>query len=73
MITDLQLVSELHATLGGLSPEKARQKLVWCSMELSGTDPICSRLVSKAMDVAIQGGNAQDYLGRKLKKLVDSL
>jgi hypothetical protein len=73
MITDLHLISELYGIIGGLSPEKVRQKLILCSMELSGTNPTCSLIVSNAMSIALQGGNVKEYLEHQIKKLLDTM
>lgn len=69
----MYLVSELHALIRDLPLAKVREKLLWCSLELSGTDLVCARLVSNAMERALRGESAYDYLGEELKKVFDIL
>ena len=73
MTGDLLLISEVHATIPGMNPQRVREKLVQCSLELSGENECCTILMFRAMDVALQDGDVRDYLGRGIKKLVDSL
>lgn len=74
MTSDLLLISEVHATLSPeLSSQRVREKLIQCSLELSGENEACTILMFRAMGVALRDGDVQEYLGRNLKKLVDSI
>lgn len=72
-MNDLLLVSEVHATIRDMDAQRVREKLLLCTLELSGQDDNCTMLMFRAMDVALKDGDVHDFLGRKIKKLVDSI
>lgn len=70
---DMASVSELFATVRGLSEEAVREKLVACWNGLSGEHRECSDLVLSAMEVSLQDGDVWMHLGDGIAKILDSL